>query len=168
MKTLIALSFLLPFATVVAVASPVESKRVLKDTTTYVPLELTAQTVFCTDRGYGNVQLKVSVPDLDWLAHFDHRVVGETLPCMTGGACTAALTPGSIIKPGERVTVVPVRVVLIEHTLIDRTARSCKQLLEEQIVSNVRGRKFTHSKSDPDYKVADFEKCDKIVPASRE
>lgn len=146
-------------------AAPITSKRVLKDTTTYIPLELTQKTVFCTDRGYGNVQLKVSVPDLDWLAYFDHRVVGEGFPCITGGQCNTSLSPDTILNPNERITVVPVRVVLIEHTMIDRSARTCKQRLEEQITSVIRGHKFNHQRGDDDYKPADFEKCNKVVPA---
>ena len=58
---------LLMLAAQAAAAAPVETSRVLKDETTLIALELTSDSVFCTDRGYGNVQLKVSVPELDHL-----------------------------------------------------------------------------------------------------
>src|SRR5690349_14105848 len=92
-------------------ASPVQISRVLKDTTTTVALELTDQTVFCTNRGYSQIELKVSVPDLEWLAHFDHKVVGERVPCITGGECSPDLQPTTILDPNETVALAPVRVV---------------------------------------------------------
>lgn len=123
---------------------PVEKRRVLRDQTTLVALELDSKTVFCTERGYGTVQLKVSVPDLDWLAHFDHRVVGETLPCITGGACTGL---DRLVDPQERFAIAPMRVILSETLLVDREKQSCQRQLVENIESSIRGRKFTHHRS---------------------
>jgi hypothetical protein len=146
-----------------AYGAPVRVSRVLKDSTTIVALELTNQSVFCTDLGYGNVQLKVNVPDLDWLAHFDHRVVGEGLPCITGGECSDALNPGSIIDPNERLAIVPVRVILTERLWIDEEKKTCHRFLEEEIKSHIRGRNFYHHRTDDDAAPADFEKCVKTA-----
>lgn len=140
----------------------IQASRVLKDTTTPVALELTDKTVFCTDRGYGNIQLKISVPDLDWLAHFDHRVVGEGVPCMTAGRCSDALSPNSILEPNERIAIAPIRAILTERLQLDRTRRTCMQFLEEQIESTVRGRRFQHSRA-KSMGAMDFEKCEKLV-----
>jgi hypothetical protein len=130
-----------------ALGAPEESSRVLKDSTTWVALELNDKTVFCTDKGYGNVQLKVSVPDLDWLAHFDHRVVGERVPCITGGACSEFLQPDKLLDGGNSIVVVPMRVVLTEHLKIDRDAQSCERQIQEAVHSQIKGQMFSHYRS---------------------
>lgn len=143
MRTFVFGALALAFASS-AEAEPVSVTRVLKDTTTIVSIPLNAETVFCTDRGYGNVQLKVSVPDLDWLAHFDHRVVGEGLPCITGGACTDANGPGQILDADHPIESIPVRVVLKETLTIDEAAKSCTRYLTEEVSSLIRRHKFEH------------------------
>lgn len=144
-------------------AAPREKVRVLKDTTTLIALKLTEETVFCTDRGYGNVQLKVSVPDLDWLAHFDHRVFGEGVPCMTGGACKSDFTedgktPADLIKSDETVDIVPMRVILSERIELDKENKTCQRQIIEEIQSTVRGHEFNHYR-DGEMKAEDFETC---------
>jgi hypothetical protein len=127
-----------------------------------VALSLTEKTVFCTDRGYGNIQLKVSVPDLDWLAHFDHRVASEGLPCITGGRCTSNLGPGDILDPNDRIAVVIVRVGLWETLRIDREKRTCERSLEERVKANIRGHEFNHARG-ANLGVVDFEQCERIA-----
>lgn len=144
-----------------AYAAPETVVRVLRDSTTIVALNLNTTTVFCTARGYGTVQLKVSVPDLAWLAHFDHRVVGETEPCMTAGVCNEQNGPSRIISSTERLAVVPVRVILTENLVIDEEAKTCTSRLSEEVKSNVRGVDFQHFKSEGP-KADDFERCLKI------
>ena len=136
--------------------------RVLKDTTTMISLNLNAETVFCTSRGYGSVQLKVSVPDLTWLAHYDHRVVGERIPCMTGGECSEILQPTGILDANEQFAVVPIRVVLTQHLTIDDQKKTCTQGLSERISSYVRGRSFQHSRGG-DVTTLDYESCLKLI-----
>jgi hypothetical protein len=140
-----------------AFADPDTRITVLKDTTTIIALELTNQTVFCTDRGYGNLQLKVSVPDLDWLAHFDHRVVGESAPCITGGSCFE-VQPHDIIDPNQRLTIAPMRVVLTEEITVNRQAQTCERQLTENVTSTIRGKAFTHYRGG-NIEPWDFEKC---------
>ena len=135
----------------------------LKDTITNVAMDLNEKTVFCTERGYGTIQLKISVPDLDWLAHFDHRVVGERLPCITGGECTSQLEPGKIIIPGEPFAVVPMRVVLKQHLTLDHSSQTCTQYLVEKIESNIRGHGFTHVRASDAPTAMDYAKCVKLI-----
>lgn len=158
MRMLAGLFLMLPM---MASASPYTVQSVLKDTTTIVALDLNPKTVFCTARGYGTVQLKVSVPDLDWLAHFDHRVVGEGLPCITGGACSEALQPGNIIDLNEPVVLAPIRVVLKQTLSIDEDAKTCTQTLTENITSLIRGKPFTHVRGSEPVPM-DLEKCLKL------
>lgn len=134
-------------ATVAQAADSEEVVRVLKDSTTFVGLELNNQSVFCTSRGYGTVQLKVSVPDLDWLAHFDHRVVGERLPCITGGVCGDDLQPNLLVKAEEPVVSAPIRVILREALVADYDQQHCKRQLREEVQSLIRGIRFTHHKA---------------------
>lgn len=150
--------------TTTAMGAPIELRRVLKDTTTAVALELNPKTVFCTDRGYGNVQLKVSVPDLDWLAHFNHRVAGEGLPCITGGRCAPGNEPGDILDPSERVALASMRVILTERIQIDTEEKTCAHRLEEQIEGRIRGREFQHARGN-DWAPWDIEKCRKLIKA---
>lgn len=132
--------------------------RVLKDTTTDVAVALNAASVFCTARGYSSVQLKVSLPDLDWLAHFDHRVVGETLPCITGGACSEMLQPGKLIDPLQPFAMASVRVRLFERMIINETEKTCTRQLTERVDTHLRGTPFVHFQSGPDTAV-DFQRC---------
>jgi hypothetical protein len=145
---------LLPSLLVLAIATPALAQsqpesvtQVLKDDTTFVALALNDKTVFCTQFGYGEPELKVSVPDLDWLAHFDHRVVGELLPCMAAGPCSENLQPGNIIDPTAPITRVPVRVVLKASYVIDHTQKTCERTLQEEVHSVIRDRRFTHGRT---------------------
>jgi hypothetical protein len=141
--TALALTFTLGIATR-AQAAPEVRSRVLKDTTTWIAIQLDDKSVFCTERGYGELELKVSVPDMDWLAHFDHRVVGETLPCIAGGACVAGSQPSDILQSQNPVDVAPLRVVLSEQITIDHTAKTCQRRLSEAVSADIRGKQFTH------------------------
>jgi hypothetical protein len=158
MRTIILLATLTLGATA-AQAEPEVITRTLKDTTTIVSVALNEQTVFCTDRGYGNVQLKVSVPDLNWLAHFDHRVVGEGLPCITGGLCDAVRNPGAILDPEHPLESVPVRVVLTETLSLDHDAKTCTRFLTEEVTSLIRRHKFEHYRYSDDVAPVAFEQC---------
>lgn len=144
-----------------AFAAPIEMSRVLRDQTTTVALDLNEKSVFCTDRGYGNVQLKISVPDLVWLASLDHRVAGEKIPCITGGRCTNALDPKDILS-SERIAVTRLRVILTEHIRLDAAARTCVSTLEESVAGIIRGHKFNHLVYDNERRV-DYEICAALV-----
>jgi hypothetical protein len=136
--------------------------RVVRESTTPVVLTLDSKTVFCTDRGYGMTVLKVSVPDLDWLAHFDHRVEGEGLPCMTAGACTPSFGPNAVTEGAEARVTSSVHVTLTEVVTLDRTKKTCERRLDEEVDADIRGHAFTHSRSG-NVEPSDFETCAAIA-----
>ena len=136
--------------------------RVLRDLTTKVVLSLNEKTVFCTARGYGATVLKVSVPDLDWLAHFDHRVDGEGLPCMSANACVGDTPPSKMIDASHPFATAPLRVTLTETVTLDTTKETCTRALSEEIKSEVRGIDFTHSRGG-DVEPADYATCVELV-----
>ncbi len=125
--------------------NPAERRRVLRDVSTPVVLELEASTVFCSALGYGASFLKVSVPDLDDLARFDHRVSPTGLPCAAAGPCTDTLGPDSILQGRPGLEAVDLRVVLTEVLRFDREAQRCTRQLEEEVFATVRGVPLRHS-----------------------
>lgn len=129
------------------VPSATERTRVLSDDTTAVVLSLTAQTVRCNALGYGVEELKISVPDLDVLAHFDHRVESEGTPCMTAGACSETLTPASLIDSSRPLEVAQIRVVLTETVVLYPEHETCGRDLVETVTTTVRGLAFSHERS---------------------
>jgi hypothetical protein len=137
-------------------------ERVLKDTTTMVSVALNNESVFCTARGYGSVQLKISVPELSHLAHFDHRVVGESVACITGGECTDTNKPGNIVDPARPLSLVPVRVILSEQLTIDDEAKSCERVLTELVKSTIREQNFTHFRNG-EPTAENYEKCLQVL-----
>lgn len=158
MKKICILLFCLQFK---AYAEGYSVERVLKDSTTFIVLELNHDTVFCTDRGYGDIRLKVSVPQLDYLAHFDHRVSGEALPCMAAGRCGDDLSPETIIRPNEKLEVAAVRVRLFEVLYLDDEEKSCTSYRYEQVSSYLRGNNFFHTAGSESESV-EYDKCLKL------
>jgi len=145
-------------------AETYQQEVTLKDSTTLVAIELNDKSVFCTTLGYGTNQLKVSVPDLDWIAHFDHRVVGEGLPCITAGECRGNLQPGKFIDANDPVVLAPVRVVLKQTLNIDDAQHVCTQTLSEDVTSLIRGQVFKHFRAGKPTPL-DYAKCLKIQSA---
>lgn len=153
-------ALLMGFVFIAGQASARVVERVLKDETTMVALELNSENVFCTELGYGSVQLKINVPELDFLAHFDHRVVGERQPCITGGACDAVNNPDSILS-GDKLVAVPVRIILSESLEIDDQAKTCTRTLNENVKSHIKNKNFTHFRN-AEPEVVAYEKCLKV------
>jgi hypothetical protein len=129
--------------------TPPERRRVLRDVTTPVVLLLEPSTVFCSALGYGVSFLKVSVPDLDDLARFDHRVSATGLPCAAAGACTDRLGPDAILQGRPGLERVDLRVVLTEVLTFDRPAQRCTRQLTEEVFASVRGVPLRHSAEGP-------------------
>ena len=136
--------------------------RTLRDVTTNVVLALNGETVRCSALGYGVSELKVSVPDLAWLAHFEHRSGGEGLPCMTAGTCTDELTPNVFLDSSSGLVTVGLRVILTEHLAIDAVAHTCARGIEEEVKSTVLGHDFSHSRSG-DYEAVSYELCAELA-----
>ncbi len=135
-----------------------EVRTVLRDVTTPIALELTEQTVFCSAIGYGASFLKVSVPQLDALAHFDHRVEEAGLPCAAVGACDEALGPDTVLQGAPGFEPVDLRVVLTEVLRLDVAARTCTRQLLEDVSTTVRGVPLRHHEEDRPSPMA-FELC---------
>jgi hypothetical protein len=127
---------------------PAELRTVLRDVTTPIDLLLSEDTVFCSAIGYGLSFLKVSIPQLDELAHFDHRVEEAGLPCAAVGACDAELGPQSVLQGKPGVERVSVRVVLTEVIRIDEEAGACSRQLLEDVFTTVRGNELRHHEED--------------------
>lgn len=146
-------------APVVQLPQPLEELRtVLRDETTPIDLVLNEHTVFCSAIGYGASFLKVSVPQLDALAHFDHRVEEAGLPCAAVGACDEALGPDTLLQGAPGVERVQLRVVLTEVLRLDFAARACTRQLLEDVEATVRGVTLRHHEEDRPSPMA-FELC---------
>lgn len=138
---------LLPLPTALPVEpilSSGEHERTLKDTTTWIALSLNEGTVFCSAIGYGSSFLKVSVPDLDWLAHFDHRADTLGLPCAAAGECSDVLNPETILQSRPGVESVALRVILTEVLSVDVEGQRCQRWLREEVQAVVRGVPLRH------------------------
>lgn len=133
-------------------------QRPLKDVTSPATLTLDDTTVFCSALGYGSSFLKVSVPALDELAHFNHRVSVLGLPCAAAGACTDTFGPESILQGNPGVEQVSIRVVLTEVLRFDATANTCTRQLEETVTTSVRGVPLRHHAEDEPVSVP-VERC---------
>lgn len=120
----------------------------LKDVTSPAELTLDDTTVFCSALGYGTSFLKVSVPALDELAHFNHRVSVLGLPCAAAGACTDTFGPESILQGSPGVEQVLIRVVLTEVLQFDASASTCTRQLQETVTTSVRGVALRHHAED--------------------
>ena len=140
-QTLLPLPIALPAKRVLASG---EHERILKDTTTWIALSLNAETVFCSAIGYSASFLKVSVPDLDWLAHFDHRADTLGLPCAAAGQCTDLLDPETILQSRPGVEPVALRVILTEVLSVDLEGQRCQRWLREEVQAVVRGVPLRH------------------------
>ena len=141
-------SFLLVLAAGISQASLAQThlskERILKDETNNVTVTLTKDTVRCSNIGYSNLELKVSVPDLDYLAIFNHANVGEALPCMSAGKCVPGNNPIDIIIPGKDTEQTDIRVQLVEILDIDLPTQKCNRTLEERVSAQIRGKAFRH------------------------
>lgn len=119
-------------------------ERILKDETTKITVELNAKMVRCSSLGYGREELKVSVPDLTYLAIFNHANFGETLPCMSAGACQDGNLPVNLIDATKPTEDTDVRVQLVEILSLDDKTSTCNRVLEERVSAQIRGRAFRH------------------------
>jgi hypothetical protein len=135
-----------------AQADPLETKiYIIKDQTSPVTVELDTNTVRCSEVGYGLSNLKVSVPELKFLAHFDHSTPGDInpFPCITAGMCATPWnptgpTPATLIRADQPTEAIQVRIVLKETYLLDHTAQTCHRTLQEDVTTTIRGLDFYH------------------------
>jgi len=144
MKTLIAALLLLPL---VANAETLE-KEVSRQNTD-ITVAVHPSSVRCSALGYGQPELKVDVPDLDWAAVFNHRQLGEGEPCMAAGVCTATNSPARVLAGGEGDVATHVLVVHTEVGTVETGHSTCARELVEELTMQLRGLTFVHRKSTP-------------------
>jgi hypothetical protein len=117
---------------------------VVRDQTTNVNVELNVKTVKCSSADYSARMLKVLVPGLADLTVLNHRNTAEGAPCVAAGRCDANLGPDTILKAGDGVEQVPVRVVLTKVAAIDGDV--CRVALVETVSTTIRGIPFFHER----------------------
>lgn len=124
-----------------------QREKILKDESHTVGVEVKAGDVRCSDLGYSNMELKMSVPDLKWISQLDHTNPGELQPCMTAGRCRPGNTPEDLIggNPGTELTVL--HRVLKEVVEIDRANNTCNRMIVETVSMPVRGKAFNHRRA---------------------
>jgi hypothetical protein len=105
--------------------------------------------VRCSALGYGQPELKVDVPDLDWAAVFNHRQLGEGEPCMAAGVCGGTNTPARVLAGGEGDVPAHLLVVHTEVGTITAGHSTCTRELVEELTMALRGLTFAHRKSTP-------------------
>jgi hypothetical protein len=126
-----------------AAEAPLEG-AIVRDQTTDVDVDLNAKTVKCSAADYSGPMLKVLVPGLAGLTVLNHRNTREGAPCVAAGRCDADLGPESILKAGDGIERVPVRVVLQKVTSIDGDV--CHVSLIETVTTTIRGLPFFHER----------------------
>lgn len=114
-----------------------------------IQVTINAASVRCSALGYGALELKVDVPDLDWSATFNHRQLGEGKPCMTAGVCSSTLSPEILRAKGEGDIPTQLLVVHTEEAYVDRTHGTCSRELVEVLSMELHGIRFTHQRRAP-------------------
>lgn len=117
---------------------------IVSDRTTTVEAALNAATVKCSRADYSAPMLKVLIPALADLTVLNHRNTREGAPCVSAGAC-GALGPQDILKSGEGVDQIKVRVILRKETAIE--GEVCHVSLIESVATTIRGLTFRHERT---------------------
>lgn len=116
---------------------------IVSDRTSTVSAALNAATVKCSRADYSEPMLKVLIPALADLTVLNHRNTREGAPCVSAGAC-GAMGPRDILRTGEGVDQIKVRVVLRKETAIEGEA--CRVSLIETVATTIRGVAFSHER----------------------
>lgn len=127
---------------------------IISDRTTNVTLELDASTVKCLVGDYGASSLKISVPELNRIANFNHTTEGESLPCINAGPCKTefvknGLEVNDILGKGGPTESAKVRVVSEEYYYMETANNYCYRGIVETVTTEVRGLPFKHVKEAP-------------------
>ena len=119
------------------------SLNIVSDRTTTVSTPLNALTVKCSAADYSGPMLKVLVPGLADLTVLNHRNTREGAPCVAAGRC-GAIGPKDILKGGEGVDQIKIRVILRKETAIE--GEVCRVSLIETVATTIRGVEFHHER----------------------
>ena len=87
--------------------------------------------------------LKVLVPGLADLTVLNHRNTREGAPCVAAGRCDQ-IGPDAILKYGDGVEKIPVRVVLKKILAVEGDV--CHVTLVETVTTKIRGVPFFHER----------------------
>ena len=117
--------------------------NIISDRTTTVSADLNAKTVKCSAADYSGPMLKVLVPGLADLTVLNHRNTREGAPCVAAGRC-GPIGPQDILKSGEGVDQIKIRVVLRKETAIE--GEVCHVSLIESVATTIRGVEFRHER----------------------
>jgi hypothetical protein len=117
--------------------------NIVSDRTTTVDADLNSKTVKCSAADYSGPMLKVLVPGLADLTVLNHRNTREGAPCVAAGRC-GAIGPQDILKTGEGVERIKIRVVLRKETAIE--GEVCHVSLIETVATTIRGVEFHHER----------------------
>jgi hypothetical protein len=122
-------------------------ERIVKAETHEINVEVKEGDVRCSSLGYGQMELKMSVPDLKYISPLDHTNEGELLPCMTAGRCRAGNMPTDLINGMPGIENTTLHRVLKEVVVLDRTTGRCTRNITESVTMKVRGKDFRHVRS---------------------
>lgn len=138
--------FAAPFAALQTAARTSNAKAglaIVSDRTTTVSAPLNAKTVKCSAADYSGPMLKVLIPALADLTVLNHRNTREGAPCVAAGRC-GEVNPQDILKAGEGVDQIKIRVVLRKETAIE--GEVCHVSLIETVATTIRGVAFRHER----------------------
>jgi hypothetical protein len=117
--------------------------NIVSDRTTTVGADLNSKTVKCSAADYSGPMLKVLVPGLADLTVLNHRNTREGAPCVAAGRC-GRFNPQDILKAGEGVEQIKIRVILRKETAIE--GEVCHVSLIETVATTIRGVDFHHER----------------------
>lgn len=121
--------------------------KILKDEKHDIELDLDLTSVRCSQIGYSQRELKISVNDLAYISFFNHTNPGEIAPCMTAGACRKGFEPKDLIaKTGPHASA-KLRRVLKEVFVLDHEEKKCFRELVEDVDTVVGGIPFHHRRN---------------------
>lgn len=120
--------------------------KLLVDTNHQIQVAIKEGDVRCSDLGYGNMQLKISVPALKYLSSFDHTNEGELQPCMTAGRCRPGNNPEDLLAGGPGVENTVLNQKISEEVSFDSVRGECQRMIKEVVEMTVRGKTFHHTR----------------------
>lgn len=147
MRQIILLVSLLVTTSVFSQNTIEKKERIIHDKIQKASVTFDLLNVRCSALGYGLTELKITVPELEWLAFFDHSNIGEQAPCMTAGACVEGNRPTDLIGNVGGTEDIDVRFILKEVFILDFGRSVCTRRIEERLESVVRGVNFDHFRS---------------------
>lgn len=130
--------------TAVRASNAKSALAIVSDRTTTVSVPLNAATVKCSRADYAEPLVKVLIPALAELTVLNHRNTREGAPCVSAGACRQ-MSPQDILRGGEGVDQVKIRVVLRKETAIE--GEVCRVTLIETVTTTIRGVSFSHDRT---------------------